>query len=77
MGAPRYDEKRIDLIRRLMPTTPLDDLARIIGTSRDAVRVWLGRHAKAHGIAYATKPRSPKTVKPITPPAPVAAAGPA
>jgi hypothetical protein len=56
MGAPEYSPQRIKFIAKLLAdNTPLDKAAQIIGTSKDALRVWLKRHAAAHGIAHTTK----------------------
>jgi hypothetical protein len=55
MGAPAYDARRVALIKKLAGTMLVAEMAKTIGTSRDALRVWLGRHAKAHGIAHTTK----------------------
>jgi hypothetical protein len=56
MGAPQYNDRRIKLIREMLASNaPLDKVAKVIGTSKDGLRVWLMRHAKAHGIAHTTK----------------------
>jgi transposase len=55
MGAPRYDQRRVNLIKRLAGTMPVDEVAKTIGVSRDGLRVWLMRHAAAHGIARNVK----------------------
>jgi hypothetical protein len=55
MGAPKYSDRRVNLIKRLAGTMPVAEMAQTIGMSPDALRVW----ARRHGVDLKMRPREP------------------